>query len=121
MNRGTMQGGVLAGDYTCDVHTGEGALDVYSLWSNREGMEYITYTGSFDSEGKILTEQPSEEIKKKLLEGTDYTDLVLYAYDATGENCLWQGNRRGYYRRGVSFWRGNDRTGDPSGNTRPMR
>ena len=89
--QGTMQGGVLAGDYTCDVHTGEGALDVYSLWSNREGMEYITYTGSFDSEGKILTEQPSEEIKKKLLEGTDYTDLVLYAYDATGENCLWQG------------------------------
>lgn len=89
--QGTMQGGVLTGDYTCDVHTGEGALDVYSLWSNREGMEYITYTGSFDSEGKILTEQPSEEIKKKLLEGTDYTDLVLYAYDATGENCLWQG------------------------------
>lgn len=89
--QGTMQGGVLTGDYTCDVHTGEGALDVYSLWSNREGMEYITYTGSFDSEGKILTEQPSEEIKKKLLEGTDYTDLILYAYDATGENCLWQG------------------------------
>ena len=89
--QGTMQGGVLTGDYTCDVHTGEGALDVYSLWNNREGMEYITYTGSFDSEGKILTEQPSEEIKKKLLEGTDYTDLILYAYDATGENCLWQG------------------------------
>lgn len=62
--QGTMQGGVLTGDYTCDVHTGEGALDVYSLWNNREGMEYITYTGSFDSEGKILTEQPSEEIKK---------------------------------------------------------
>ena len=89
--QGTMQGGVLTGDYTCDVHTGEGALDIYSLWNNREGMEYITYTGSFDSEGKILTEQPSEEIKKKLLEGTDYTDLILYAYDATGENCLWQG------------------------------
>ena len=33
--QGTMQGGVLTGDYTCDVHTGEGALDVYSLWSNR--------------------------------------------------------------------------------------
>ena len=44
--QGTMQGGVLTGDYTCDVHTGEGALDVYSLWNNREGMEYITYTGS---------------------------------------------------------------------------
>ena len=27
----------------------------------------------------------------KLLEGTDDTDLILYAYDATGENCLWQG------------------------------
>lgn len=89
--QGTMQGGVLTGDYTCNIHTGDGGLDMYSLWNNREGMEYITYTGSFDSEGKILTEQPSEEIKKKLLEGTGYTDLILYAYDATGENCLWQG------------------------------
>lgn len=87
----TMQKGVLTGDYTCDVHAGEGGLDAFSLWNNREGMEYITYTGSFDSEGKALVEQPSEEIRKKLLEGTDDTDLILYAYDATGENCLWQG------------------------------
>ena len=89
--QGTMQNGVLTGDYTCNVHAGEGGLDAFSLWNNRESMEYITYTGSFDSEGKALTEQPSEEIRKKLLEGTDYTDLILYAYDATGENCLWQG------------------------------
>lgn len=89
--QGTMQKGVLTGDYTCNIHAGEGGLDAFSLWNNREGMEYITYTGSFDSEGKVLTEQPSEEIRKKLLEGTDYTDLILYAYDATGENCLWQG------------------------------
>ena len=89
--QGTMQNGVLTGDYTCDVHAGEGGLDAFSLWNNREGMEYITYTGSFDSEGKALVEQPSEEIRKKLLEGTDDTDLILYAYDATGENCLWQG------------------------------
>ena len=89
--QGTMQKGVLTGDYTCDVHAGEGGLDAFSLWNNREGMEYITYTGSFDFEGKALVEQPSEEIRKKLLEGTDDTDLILYAYDATGENCLWQG------------------------------
>lgn len=89
--QGTMQKGVLTGDYTCNIHAGEGGLDAFSLWNNREGMEYITYTGSFDAEGKVLTEQPSEEIRKKLLEGTDYTDLILYAYDATGENCLWQG------------------------------
>ena len=89
--QGTMQKGVLTGDYTCDVHAGEGGLDAFSLCNNREGMEYITYTGSFDSEGKALVEQPSEEIRKKLLEGTDDTDLILYAYDATGENCLWQG------------------------------
>lgn len=89
--QGTMQKGVLTGDYTCDVHAGEGGLDAFSLWNNREGMEYITYTGSFDSEGKALVEQPSEEIREKLLEGTDDTDLILYAYDATGENCLWQG------------------------------
>ena len=89
--QGTMQKGVLTGDYTCNIHAGEGGLDAFSLWNNREGMEYITYTGSFDAEGKVLTEQPSEEIRKKLLEGTDYMDLILYAYDATGENCLWQG------------------------------
>ena len=89
--QGTMQKGVLTGDYTCYIHAGEGGLDAFSLWNNREGMEYITYTGSFDAEGKVMTEQPSEEIRKKLLEGTNYTDLILYAYDATGENCLWQG------------------------------
>ena len=89
--QGTMQKGVLTGDYTCNIHAGEGGLDAFSLWNNREGMDYITYTGSFDAEGKVLTEQPSEEIRKKLLEGTDYTDLILYAYDTTGENCLWQG------------------------------
>lgn len=89
--QGTMQKGVLTGDYTCNIHAGEGGLDAFSLWNNREGMEYITYTGSFDAEGKVLTEQPSEEIRKKMLEGTDYTDLILYAYDTTGENCLWQG------------------------------
>lgn len=89
--QGTMQKGVLTGDYTCNIHAGEGGLDAFSLWNNREGMEYITYTGSFDAEGKVLTEQPSEEIRKKLLEGTDYTDLILYAYDTTDENCLWQG------------------------------
>lgn len=89
--QGTMQKGVLTGDYTCNIHAGEGGLDAFSLWNNREGMEYITYTGSFDAEGKVLTEQPSEEIRKKLLEGTDYKDLILYAYDTTGENCLWQG------------------------------
>lgn len=89
--QGTMQNGVLTGDYTCNIHDGEGGLDAFSLWNNREGMEYITYTGTFDAEGKVLTEQPSEEVRKKLLEGTNYTDLILYAYDATGENCLWQG------------------------------
>ena len=89
--QGTMQNGVLTGDYTCNVHAGEGGLDAFSLWNNREGMEYITYTGSFDSEGKALVEQPPEEVRKKLLEGTNDTDLILYAYDDTGEKCLWQG------------------------------
>lgn len=89
--QGTLQNGVLTGDYTCEVHAGEGGLDMYSLWSNRESMEYVIYTGSFDTEGRSLTEQPAEEDKAKLLEGTDYTDLIVYAYDADGENCLWQG------------------------------
>lgn len=89
--QGTLQNGVLTGEYTCDVYNGDGPLEAYSLWSSREEREYTTYTGTFDAEGKILTEQPSEDAKKKLLEGTEYTDLILYAYDAAGENCLWQG------------------------------
>ena len=89
--QGTMQNGVLTGEYTCNVSTGEGPMEAFSLWSSREEKEYITYSGTFDAEGKILTEQPSEDAKKKLLEGTEYTDLILYAYDADGENCLWQG------------------------------
>ena len=67
--QGTLQNGVLTGEYTCDVCNGDGPLEAYSLWSSREEREYITYTGTFDAEGKILTEQPSEDAKKKLLEG----------------------------------------------------
>ena len=89
--QGTMQNGILTGDYTCDVHAGNGPMEAFSLWSSREGQEYVTYTGAFDTDGKALTEQPTEDVKKKLLEGTDYTDLIIYAYDAAGENCLWQG------------------------------
>lgn len=89
--QGTLQNGVLTGEYTCNVYNGDGPLEAYSLWCSREEREYITYTGTFDTEGKILTEQPSEDTKKKLLEGTEYIDLILYAYDADGENCLWQG------------------------------
>lgn len=89
--QGTMQNGVLTGEYTCNISAGEGPMEAFSLWSSREAKEYISYTGTFDTEGKILTEQPSEDAKKKLLEGTEYTDLILYAYDADGENCLWQG------------------------------
>lgn len=89
--QGTMQNGVLTGDYTCNIHTGDGPLEAFSLWNSRGEQEYVTYTGTFDADGKVLTEQPTEEVKKKLLEGTGYTDLILYAYDADGENCLWQG------------------------------
>lgn len=93
--QGTLQNGMLTGEYTCLLHDGEGGMDAASLWNQRENVEYVAYTGSFDAEGKILTEQPTEEIKKKLLEGTDDTDLILYAYDATGEHCLWQGIAEG--------------------------
>ena len=89
--QGTLTDGMITGEYTCGIHTGEGSLEAYSLWSSREGVDYVTYTGSFDAEGKILTEQPAADVKKKLLEGTEYTDLVLYAYDASGQKCLWQG------------------------------
>ena len=67
--QGTLQNGVLTGEYTCDVCNGDGPLEAYSLWSSREAREYITYTGTFDAEGKILTEQPSEEPRKSCWKG----------------------------------------------------
>lgn len=89
--QGTMKNDVLTGEYTCDIYSGENGVDLSSLWNSRGELEYTTYQGEFDDEGKTLLEQPSEAELKKLLEGSGYQKAVLYAYDASTGRCLWQG------------------------------
>ncbi len=89
--QGTMKNDVLTGEYTCDIYSGEAPVDLYSLWNSRGDLEYTTYQGEFDAEGRTLVEQPSESELKKLLEGSGYGKAVLYAYDAATGRCLWQG------------------------------
>lgn len=89
--QGTMKNDVLTGEYTCDISSGENGVDLASLWNNRGELEYTTYQGEFDDEGKTLLEQPGEAELKKLLEGSGYQKAVLYAYDASTGRCLWQG------------------------------
>ena len=89
--QGTMKNDVLTGEYTCDISSGENGVDLASLWNSRGELEYTTYPGEFDDEGKTLLEQPGEAELKKLLEGSGYQKAVLYAYDASTGRCLWQG------------------------------
>ncbi|WP_440527991.1 hypothetical protein [Simiaoa sp.] len=88
--QGTMKNDVLTGEYTCDISSGENGVDLSSLWNSRGELEYTTYQGKFDDEGKTLLEQPGEAELKKLLEGSGYQKAVLYAYDASTGRCLWQ-------------------------------
>ena len=89
--QGTMKNDVLTGEYTCDISSGENGVDLSSLWNSRGELEYTTYQGEFDDEGKTLLEQPGEAELKKLLESSGYQKAVLYAYDASTGRCLWQG------------------------------
>lgn len=89
--QGTMKNDVLTGEYICDISSGENGVDLSSLWKSRGELEYTTYQGEFDDEGKTLLEQPGEAELKKLLEGSGYQKAVLYAYDASTGRCLWQG------------------------------
>lgn len=93
--QGTLTKGVCTGDYTAMVHWGEEATDVYSLWSNRETMEYVTYTGHFDEQGKTTLEQPAEADLEKLLEGGAYAGCTVYAYSEEGKECLFTGLEEG--------------------------
>lgn len=68
--QGTMKNDVLTGEYTCDISSGENGVDLSSLWNSRGELEYTTYQGEFDDEGKTLLEQPGEAELKKLLEGS---------------------------------------------------
>lgn len=93
--QGTLEQGSYTGDYTVRVTTAEAESELYSLWSNRESMEYITYSGAFDKQGKTTLEQPEAGSLNALLEGSEYDSCVVYAYDTEKKNCLFKAVEEG--------------------------
>lgn len=95
--QGTFQNNVLTGDYTMSMHVSPDSTgsDLYSLWSNRQGMDFVTFTGNFNDQGATTLEQPEEKALQTLLENSGSTDLysnaLVYAYDESKENCLFLG------------------------------
>lgn len=91
--QGTFVNGLYAGDYMAKLHTGTEGSDVFSLWSNRQGMEYIVYSGHFDEQGNTTVEQLAEN--HKLSGGEENAGYVIYAYDEQKENCLFMATEEG--------------------------
>ena len=101
--QGTFQAGVYVGAYTAKVRYGTESSDLFSLWSNREGMEYDVYKGAFDGEGKTTLEQPNEENQSALIADSEYAGCVVYAYDEEKKNCLFMGLDEGVEPLSYSF------------------
>ena len=87
--QGTFSNNVVTGEYTAAVHQGSEAGDAFDLWSNREGLSYVTYTGAFDSEGKTTLEQPSESAIARLLSESESERAVVFAYGEDESDCLF--------------------------------
>lgn len=74
---GTFTEGVLTGDYSVKVSQGTEGSEVFSLWTNRETMEYVAYEGNFDEQGRTTVKQLQD------------TEKIVYAYNETGEKYLY--------------------------------
>lgn len=90
---GTFGNGVITGEYEISIHEGAQGSDLFSLWSNREGMSYTTYNGTFDDRGISTLEQPAENKMASLLSGTEYDSCIVYAIDVN--DCLFEGLTEG--------------------------
>lgn len=101
--RGSFVNGNLSGEYTVKIHTGTPEGEVYSLWCNREDMEYTTYTGAFDEQGKTTLEQPESKTLQNLLKDSGCDTGVVYAYNASKEKCLYMGLEEGQDAETYSF------------------
>lgn len=89
---GTFAEGVLTGEYTAAIHRGMAESDVYALWCNRQTMNYSTYTGHFDENGRTTLEQPAAERTADWLQATGFDTCIVYAYDRdNASNCLYRG------------------------------
>lgn len=87
--QGTFSQGVCVGEYTADVYFGKGSIDLYTLWYNREGMEFTTYKGEFDRNGKTLLEQPSPAALETVRGTAEDSSVIIYAYDEKEKKFLF--------------------------------
>ena len=55
--KGTFVEGVPSGEYTLKAHEGGETGEIFSLWSNREGMKYTAYTGTYEEQEEILVSE----------------------------------------------------------------
>lgn len=90
---GTFGNGVITGEYEISIHEGTQGSDLFSLWSNKEGMSYTTYNGTFDERGISTLKQPSDKRIASLLSGTEYNSCIVYAIDVN--DCLFEGLAEG--------------------------
>jgi hypothetical protein len=89
---GTLDNGVLTGDYTAKIGSlGEG-IAAADFWLTKEDASYTTYSGSFDAQGIPTVEQPDEANRSKFLENSGYETCLVYAYNESKTNCLWTGD-----------------------------
>lgn len=93
--QGTFTNGMLTGDFTVSVHKGTEGSDLFSLWSNRTGMEYTVYNGNFNEQGMTTLEQPPEKSLQAMVGDTGYSTCIVYAYNEAKNDGLFMGLAEG--------------------------
>ena len=77
---GTFENGACAGAYTIGVSEGKGGSDLFSLWSNKEGMSYTEYEGSLEADGKtFVLGELTYTFGEEALKWEVYPEFVTYA------------------------------------------
>ena len=77
---GTFENGAYVGAYTIGVHEGKGGSDLFSLWSNKEGMSYTEYEGSLEADGKtFVLGELTYTFEEETLILESYPEFVTYA------------------------------------------
>lgn len=88
--QGSFAQGICTDAYTRQIHVGTESSDLFALWCNWQGMEYLAYAGHFDEQGRTTLQQPDAENLAVLLEGSGMASCIVYAYDEMGQNCLFE-------------------------------
>ena len=94
--KGTFQNGICVGDYTAEVKWGRASADIMSLWMMKEDMEFQTFKGEFDENGRTLLEQPGEDSRQINESAEVQGNSIIYAYNQKKDKyLLFQGGNYG--------------------------